>query len=450
MSEDDAAKGGSPGVSTTKQGTETHQAERRRWVEATIWTERMLAALDNGVKGGKWFSLIDKAFRPTTLEAAWRQVAANKGAAGVDGISVERFRQNAPHYLRELGESLKDGTYRPEPVRRVYIPKADGKRRPLGIPAVKDRIVQAALKMVLEPIFEQAFLPVSFGFRPGLGCKDALRNVDELLKSGFIWVVDADMKSYFDSIPHDNLMNRVKEKISDSRVLDLLELFLKQDIMEDTKRWTPTSGTPQGAVLSPLLANIYLHPLDALITNAGHAMIRYADDFVILCRSRAEAEEALELVRTWVADNGLSLHPDKTHVGNCTGEGEGFEFLGYRFECGRRHVRKKSVKSLRERIRERTRRTCGKSIEMVIAAINPTLKGWFEYFQHAWKSVFPSMDGFVRRRLRAILRTQKKRPGFGKCLSDHLNWPNSFFAALGLFTMTEAHRRAHQSRCGNH
>ena len=317
---------------TATRKAETTDPRMWGWVETSVWTERMLTALGNGVKGGKWYSLMDKVLAQRTLWAAWQQVAANQGAAGVDRVSVERFKQNEIHLLRELGKSLRDGTFRPEAIRRVYIPKGKGKTRPLGIPTVKDRVVQTALKMVLEPIFEREFLSSSFGFRPGRGCKDALRRVDALIKAGYTWVVDADLKSYFDSIPHDILMERVEAKISDGRILSLIESFLQQDVLEDMKRWTPMKGSPQGAVISPLLANVFLHPLDALIQEAGFEIVRYADDFVILCRSEAEAQEALGLVESWTSANGLTLHPDKTHLGNCL-EG-GFEFLGYRFRAG--------------------------------------------------------------------------------------------------------------------
>jgi RNA-directed DNA polymerase len=307
-------------------------------------------------------------------------------------------------------------------------------------------VVQTALKLVLEPIYEQEFLPVSYGFRPERGCKDALREVDGLLKAGSAWVVDADLKSYFDTIPHQRLMERVKERVSDGNILELIQDFLDQDVLDGAKRWAPTRGTPQGAVLSPLLANLYLHPLDVEITEAGYRIVRYADDFVILCRTQEEAENALSRVRDWVEANGLTLHPDKTHLGNCMEPGQGFEFLGYRFESGRRRVRKKSLASLKDRLRQRTRRTRGDSMESIIQDLNPMLRGWFSYFKHAHQYTFKPLDGFIRRRLRAILRNQNKRPGMGRCYADHRRWPNAYFANLGLFTLYEAHCRASQSR----
>lgn len=431
-------------------GTATQGAETRRdwsWVEASIWTERMLAALANGVKGGKWFSLIDKVVRPGTLEIAWQKVARNKGAAGVDGQSVERFEARAEESLAELGEALVSGTYRPQPVKRVEIPKGPGRTRPLGIPAVKDRIVQTALKLVIEPIFEREFLSSSYGFRPGRGCKDALREVDGLIQEGFTHVVDADLASYFDTIPHERLMALVEERISDGRVLSLIRGYLGQDIMRGLERWTPTGGTPQGAVISPLLANLYLHPLDCRMREKGFRMVRYADDFVVMCKSAKAAQSALVEVRAWVEANGLTLHPDKTHVGDCSQEGQGFEFLGYRFEAGKRWVRKKSLMAFKDRVRGKTGRTRGDSLECIIGDLNPMVRGWFGYFKHANPWTFKAMDGFIRRRLRSLLRKQEKRPGFGKCHADHKRWTDAFFAGHGLFTMKEAHALASQSRC---
>ena len=427
------------------QGTEAWRREWW-WAEGSIWTERMVSALVNGVPGGKWYSLMDKVVRPTTLEAAWRKVARNKGSAGVDGQSIERFEAQAARYLAELHEELKTGRYRPSPIKRVEIPKGDGRVRPLGIPTVKDRIVQTALKMAIEPIFEVGFRPGSYGFRPGRGCKDALREVDRLVQEGFSHVVDADIAKYFDEIPQDRLMALVLEKISDGRVLSLLEGFLGQEILKGLASWQPTTGTPQGAVLSPLLANIYLHPLDLLMEQSGCRMVRYADDFVILCRTAAEAEAALRQVAAWVTANGLALHPEKTRVGDCRLPGQGFEFLGYRFEQGRRLVRKKSLTGFRDKVRSKTGRSRGDSLERIIADLNPMLRGWFAYFQHAPRALFPVLDGFIRRRLRAILRKQEKRPGIGRCQADHQRWPNAFFAAHGLFTLTAAHAQARHSR----
>jgi RNA-directed DNA polymerase len=259
-------------------------------------------------------------------------------------------------------------------------------------------------------------------------------------------VVDADLKGYFDSIPHELLKTRIKEHISDGRLLQLLASWLQQDIVRDLERWTPTAGTPQGAVISPLLANLYLHPLDVKMSELGYRMVRYADDFVILCQTASQAQAALEEVQAWVEENGLTLHPDKTHVGDCLVEGQGFEFLGYRFEAGRRRVRDKSLKGFMDKVREMTKRTRGDSMRTIIEDLTPMLRGWFGYFQHAHSRTFTNLDGFIRRRLRSILRKQEKRPGMGRCHDDHRRWPNAYFANLGLFTMTQAHHYASQSR----
>jgi len=433
-----------PGVpARATQGAEVRDWS---WVEASVWTDRMVSALVNGVKGGRWYSLMDKVFAPATLEAAWEKVWANEGAAGVDRQSVERFAARAELYLAELTTALREGSYRPQPIRRVEIPKGDGRTRPLGIPTVKDRIVQTAVKLVLEPIFEATFRPTSYGFRPGRGCQDALREVAQLIEDGYTFVVDADFESYFDTIPHERLMQRIEERISDGRILGLLRGWLEQDIMQDLQRWTPTEGTPQGAVISPLLANSYLHPLDELMAAHGYRMVRYADDFVVLCKSHEEADAALATIRAWVLDNGLRLHPDKTHVGDCRQAGQGFEFLGYRFEAGRRWVRKKSLNRLKDNIRARTRRTCGQSLARIIENLNPMLKGWFAYFKHAHPFTFQRLDQFIRRRLRSLLRKQNKRPGFGRNRADHQRWPNAYFAQAGLLALHTAWTTARHSR----
>ena len=249
--------------------------------------------------------------------------------------------------------------------------------------------------MVIEPIFENEFLDMSYGFRPNRGCKDALREVEHLLKDGYFWVVDADLQSYFDTIPHDRLMSLLEMRISDKPLLNLIQKYLKQNIIDGVKNWIPTAGTPQGAVLSPLLANIYLHPMDVMLTDLGLKVVRYADDFVILSKTQKEAKLALEKVKEWVDNVGLTLHPDKTNIGNASIKGQGFEFLGYRFEAGKRFVRNKSLKSFRDKVRAKTKRSRSGSINEIIADLNPMLRGWFEYFKHAYKTTFNSNDGFV-------------------------------------------------------
>ena len=415
---------------------------RWAWAEASIWTDRMLAALEYGAQGDVWFRMIDKVYDRRNLWAAWRKSEANQGAPGVDGITIERYEKDVESNLERIGGKLRDGTYRPKAIRRTFIPKPDGTMRPLGIPTVEDRIVQGAVRHVIEPVFEKEFAAQSYGFRPGKGCKDALRRVDELLKLGYRHVVDADLKSYFDTIPHERLMERVRERIADGRVLGLIERFLKARIMDQLAEWTPMAGAPQGAVLSPLLSNIYLNPLDHQMAGRGWQMVRYADDFVILCESRQQAEDALAEVQEWVRSAGLMLHPEKTRIVDAATDK--FEFLGFQFDKGRRWPRNKSKSKLRTTIRLRTRRSNGVSLSTIIRRINPVMRGWFGYFKHASYPAMGQIDGWVRMRLRSILRKRQKRRGRGRG-SDHQRWPNSFFTKAGLFTLKEAHLAARQS-----
>jgi RNA-directed DNA polymerase len=395
------------------------------------------------VKGNKWFSLIDKVCRERTLELAWAKVRSNAGACGVDGITVECFEKDSQNRLLAVKEHLKQGTYQPKPVKRVAIPKpGSAEKRPLGIPTVGDRVVQTALKMVLEPIFEREFAEQSYGFRPGRGCKDGLRRVDELLRSGHVHVVDADIKSYFDSIPHKGLMQRVGERIADGRVMELVGKLLKQGILEGMKEWEPQEGTPQGGVMSPLLANIYLNALDWEMQRLGFEMVRYADDSVVLCGSAAEARRALEEMRKWMEKAQLTLHPEKTRVVDMSAGGAHFEFLGYRFcrtSKGRmvRVVRPKSEKKLRESIKPFTKRANGQSMEALVTRINPKLRGWYEYFKHAREGSLRRTDQWVRQRLRAILKKRSKRRGRAKG-RDFQRWPNRYFTKLGLFCLEDA------------
>ena len=416
---------------------------RWAWVETAVWTERMLTALEQGVLGGKWHSLRDKVYALPNLRKAFEQVKANRGAAGVDQVTVKEFEQDLEANLEKLARSLREGKYRPQAIRRVWIPKPGSKeKRPLGIPTVRDRVVQAALRAVLEPIFERDFAAQSYGFRPNRGCKDALRRVDDLLKAGYQWVVDADLKSYFDTIPHAALMARVKEKVADGPVLELLKAFLTQKVMETAEGWTPEEGTPQGAVISPLLSNIYLDPLDQQMATGGFEMIRYADDFVVLCRSEAEARAALAVVQAWTVLAGLRLHPTKTRIVNAPSEG--FEFLGYHFAEGTRWPRAKSLKKFKDTIRDKTRRTMGQSLAAIIADLNRTMGGWFEYYQHSHYTTFGPLDSWVRMRLRSLLRRRHGRRGRGRG-ADHLRWPTAFFAKLGLFCLLNAHAAVCQS-----
>lgn len=409
----------------------------------------MLMALERGVKGNVWFSLIDKIYAPRTLELAWVKVQSNAGACGVDCITVEHFAKDSQNRLLDVNEHIREGTYQPKPVKRVMIPKlGSSEKRPLGIPTVRDRVVQTAVRMAIEPIFECEFAEHSYGFRPGRGCKDALRRVDELLQSGLTHVVDVDIKGYFDSIPHERLMELVRERIADRRVLDLIESFLKQGIMNSMggiDAEEHDEGTPQGGVISPLLANIYLNPLDHLMSKHGHDMVRYADDMVILCPSAEAAETVLQMLREWSAQAELTLHPEKTKIIDMGQPKAHFDFLGYRFWRSKtsgsicRFIRPKSMEKLREAIKPLTKRTNGQSLAAIVKKLRPKLQGFFNYFQNVRAGVLNEMDGWIRGRLRSILRKRAGGKGRGRGL-DHYRWSNRYFNEQGLFNLEEARK----------
>jgi RNA-directed DNA polymerase len=418
----------------------------KEWANRVVWNDRMLDALLQGVRGGKWHTLIDKVYNSLNLYSASRSVLGNQGAAGVDHQTVEQFEKRQIEEASRLEEELRTGKYQPRAVKRVWIPKPGStEKRPLGIPCVRDRVVQTALLHVLEPIFDVTFAEHSYGFRHGRGCHHALERIEALLNEGYVHVVDADLKSYFDTIPKDRLMSRVRERVSDSRVLGLVEQFLEQGVMDGLSEWTPVTGTPQGAVISPLLANLYLNPLDHLLAEAGYAMVRYADDFVILCRSREEADQALAKVKAWVEENGLTLHPTKTKIVDA--RTDGFDFLGYTFRGNLRLPRKKSLDKMKDTIRAKTGRSHGHSMQWIVLHLNRTLHGWFGYFRHCHWNVFTDLDSWIRGRLRGILRKRAGRRGRGRG-ADHQRWPNSYFADQGLYSLYQAHGRLHQSLTG--
>lgn len=436
-------------VPTAKQSREVQPQRQDQWgwTEASVWTERMLATLERGIKGGKWYSLIDKVWLMENLDSAALKVAKGKSKKKADGKRCRHYAQSRHRRLPPLQEQLKGGRYYPPPAQRVWIPKAGSKEmRPLGIPTVESRVVEMAVRNVIEPIFEHTFAQHSYGFRPGRRAKDALRLVVEALAKGKCWVVDADIKGCYDNIPQESLMERVAQHISDGALLELIRRFLKQGVMESGKGWQPTeTGTPQGAVISPLLANIYLNPLDHLMAQQGWLMIRYADDFVILCGSQQEAEKALEQVRQWMGEAGLTLHPTKTRIVNASERG-GFDFLGYHFERGYRWPRKKSTDKFKETIRNKTPRLRPGPLEHIIQDINRTVRGWFGYFKHSHRNIFEPLDGFIRQRLRSILRKRHKRSGraTGK---DNQRWPNAYFAKCGLISLALARAKAANLHC---
>ena len=429
------------------------------FVEREVWTERMLEALrQGGPEGGRWYWLHDKVFNERTLRAAYARVAENAGAPGTDGVTIAAFGERLDEEIARILLAWKEDSFLPQAIRRKWIPKpGSDEERPLGIPTVRDRVVQCALRLVLEPIFEMDFHPSSHGFRPGRRAQDALTAVLNGINAGRVWVVDADLKGYFDSIPHGPLLKKIHRRVTDRRILGLIDQFLKAGIMEWGEITEVTTGSPQGGVISPLLANIYLNDLDHRMAERGWQMVRYADDFVILCQSKAEAERALADVQNWIASADLALHPTKTRIVDLGQTGNFIDFLGYRLKRHEnqrtgtssilRLVRPKSLTKLTESIRTRTKRTIGIGLPEIIGELNSVLRGWFGYFRSAQTNIHHHIDQTTRRRLRAILAKRRKRPNWGGG-SGHNRWPNAFFTEAGLFSLEEANRQFLQSHRG--
>ena len=381
--------------------------------------------------------------RTPTLRAAFARVKANRGAAGVDHVTVAMYEARLEANLDALAASLRDGTYRPHAIRRHWIPKGPRERRPLGIPTVRDRVVQTALRLVLEPIFDVTFAPHSYGFRPRRSAKDALRRVDALLRAGYRYVVDADLQAYFDSIPHAPLRARVASKVSDGRVLGpagrvSAAAHLRRVGAVDRRRRDPARRSHQS-----LLANLYLDPLDHAMAAAGFEMVRYADDFVVLCRTPETRGGGTGDVRRWTEAVGLRLHPEKTHLVDLQLPG-GFDFLGYHFDRGHRWPRQKSLKQIKDRLRVRTRRQHGDSLAVIIEDVNRVLRGWYGYFKHSHVTALRELDAWVRMRLRSILRKRRGTRGRGAG-RDHQRWPRRFFTTHGLFSLVTTHALDRQS-----
>ena len=385
------------------------------------------------------------------LRSAYAEVRRNGGAAGIDHISLERFGHHLDEELERLHQQLKGGTYQPQAARRHWIDKPGSPaKRPLAIPAVRDRVVEAALKHVIEPIFEREFADCSHGFRPGRGTKSALREVDRRLREGHLMVVEVDIQNYFESIDHDRLLAQIEQRISDGRVLELIRQLLKRGVREGDEHHPTLTGTPQGGVISPLLANLYLNELDHQLQQAGYRLVRYADDLVVLCDDPEQAACCLEHLGRGMEALGLQLHPEKTRVVDMNKPGAWFDFLGYRFNRTqgrgylRRFVSAKSQRRLREKLRPYLTRCNGHSLETIIHQHNPILRGWYEYFKHVRLNNLEEVDGWVRMRLRSILRKRRKGQGRGRG-SDHHRWPNRYFTQQGLFTLAAAHAEELQS-----
>ena len=389
-------------------------------------------------KHRKVHSLIDKVYDRTNLAEAWKHVRENKGSAGIDGLTIAAFTERADELLARLHEQLRDGTYRPRAVKRVAIPKAAGGTRNLGIPSISDRVVQQALVQKMAPIFEPLFADCSFGYRPGRSPHMAMRKVWHEINEGNLWILDADLRSYFDKIDQERLVNLIAVEISDGRVLQLIRSFLEAGVIVDGV-WEPTkTGVPQGGVASPLWSNIYLTPFDHAMTEAGYRLTRWADDFVVVCRTRQEAEAALARARAFLSENlGVSLHPEKTRIVHVS---KGFEFLGYkigkdkglRLPAHKRTARtnplglyaiprQKSVDRFKDQIRNLTRRNAPVRLRDVIEVINPVIRGWGNYYRKAnVRKLFHRLDGWIERRLWSFISKRWRNTAWRRYPSSRL------------------------------
>jgi len=366
--------------------------------------------------GRKFFQLIDKIYNMDNLENAWKQVKSNKGCAGIDKQSIQDFQRNSDQHLREIQRAVRNGTYKATPVLRMFIPKRDGRLRPLGIPTVKDRVLQQATKNVIETIFEMKFLDCSYGYRPDKSAHQAVEQIRNYIQQGYWWVIDADVERFFDSVDHTLLMNLIAEEISDGKVLGLIESWLTAGVMNQGEIEETNVGTPQGGVISPLLANIYLHELDKQVTKFdGVRLVRYADDMVILCKTKKEAERTLKQVEEILAGLKLRLNKEKTKIVNVNKES--FVFLGFKFKRGRGIVfvgpRKEAIRKFKDRVRTVTNRRRPLKPEEMMGELNSVIRGWGNYFKIGdVKKLYTRLDKWIRMKVRTYI--EKKKSNYAK------------------------------------
>ena len=376
----------------------------------------------------KHHSLIDKVYLWNNLYRAWRRVRSNKGAHGLDRVTIHQFESDWEIHLREIQRHLMERRFQPRPVRRVFIPKASNPKvlRPLGIPVVADRIVQQALLQVLDPLFDHEMSSRSFGFRKGRRAHDAIATAIRDAEEGYVHVLDADIASFFDRLDHEVVMSRVRARVADGRVLDLIEAFLTAGVFEEGAVRIPERGSPQGGVISPWLANLVLDDLDKVLEERGLRHVRYADDFVVLCRTQQAAEEARDLVKEVLEELKLSLHEEKTRVASFHG---GFEFLGFRFRRYRLGIRSKAIEQFKDKVRHLTRRQQGRNVNAVLKDLNPVLRGFANYFGPAEvASAFFCLDKWIRTRIRGF-RTKRRNNG------DRRRYPTKRLARWGLLSL---------------
>lgn len=375
-----------------------------------------------------YYTLKDKVTKISNMKAAAKHVLDNAGSAGVDRIDIVEFKENYSVHMRELYREFLEDRYQPKPALRVFIPKSDGRQRPLGIPTVKDRIAQAAVRGILEPIYEKEFCDCSLGFRKGKSQIDAINKIEEYKEQGYKWVLDADIKGFFDNIDHELLIEFIRQKVTDGWVIEIIKSWLTMGVMKDGEYIPTEKGTPQGGVISPLLANIFLHEFDKVMVERGYKLVRFADDFVVMTKSKRKAKRAYEVVKEIITEKlKLELHPEKTVITNF---GEGFVFLGFEFIAWRyKRPRKKSLEKFKDKVRKVTKRNQPWKVDSIIKRLNAKIYGWANYFGHGnVKKLFRRLDKWIRMRLRSYM--EKK-----KAVMQNKRIPNSFFRKKGLVSL---------------